>query len=95
MVPFIDETVILGGFYTPGVGIVDSLQAGTLMRQKAQEMGALTVAASVEVTGIDVEAGRVRRVHTDARHDRGRTSSSSPAASGARGSRGWPAPRSR
>ena len=33
MVPFIDETVILGGFYTPGVGVVDSLQAGTLMRQ--------------------------------------------------------------
>ena len=31
--PFIDETVILGGFYTPGVGVVDSLQAGTLMRQ--------------------------------------------------------------
>ena len=65
MVPFIDETVILGGFYTPGVGIVDSLQAGTLMRQAAQEMGALTVAGSVEVTGIDVENGRVRRVHTD------------------------------
>ena len=53
MVPFIDETVILGGFYSPGVGIVDSLQAGTLMRQKAQDMGALTVAASVEVTGIE------------------------------------------
>ena len=66
MVPFIEDSVILGGFYTPGVGIVDSLQAGTLMRQKAQEMGALTIAASVEVTGIDVEAGRVRRVHTDA-----------------------------
>ena len=33
MVPFIDETVILGGFYTPGVGVVDSLQAGTLMRK--------------------------------------------------------------
>jgi glycine cleavage system aminomethyltransferase T/glycine/D-amino acid oxidase-like deaminating enzyme len=66
MVPFIDETVILGGFYTRGVGVVDSLQAGTLMRQAAQEIGALTVAAGVEVTGIDVEAGRVRRVHTDA-----------------------------
>jgi glycine cleavage system aminomethyltransferase T/glycine/D-amino acid oxidase-like deaminating enzyme len=64
-VPFIDETVILGGFYTPGVGVVDSLQAGTLMRQKAQELGALTVAAGVEVTGIDVEDGAVRRVHTD------------------------------
>src|SRR5688500_15885120 len=34
MVPFIDESVILGGWYTPGVGIVDSLQAGTLMREK-------------------------------------------------------------
>ncbi|MDQ3126843.1 MAG: FAD-dependent oxidoreductase [Chloroflexota bacterium] len=66
MVPFINETVILGGFYSPSVGIVDSLQAGTLMRQKAQELGALTIAASVEVTGIDVEDGRVRRVHTDA-----------------------------
>ncbi len=65
MVPFIDETVILGGFYTPGVGIVDSLQAGTLMRQAAQTMGALTIAASTEVTGIDVEQGRVKRVHTD------------------------------
>ncbi|MFL5726687.1 MAG: FAD-dependent oxidoreductase [Chloroflexota bacterium] len=64
MVPFIEESVILGGFYTPGVGIVDSLQAGTLMREKAQEMGVLTVAGSVEVTGIDVEDGHVRRVHT-------------------------------
>src|SRR5580765_2298476 len=25
LVPFIDETVILGGFYTPSVGVVDSL----------------------------------------------------------------------
>ena len=44
---------ILGGFYTPGVGVVDSLEAGTLMRRKAQDLGALTVAAGVEVTGID------------------------------------------
>src|SRR5260221_7513827 len=66
LVPFIDESVILGGFYSPGVGVVDSLQAGTLMREAAQELGALTIAAGVEVTGIDVEAGRVRRVHTDA-----------------------------
>ena len=65
MVPFIDETVILGGFYTPGVGVVDSLQAGTLMRQAAIDMGALTIAAGTEVTGIDTEHGRVRRVRTD------------------------------
>jgi glycine cleavage system aminomethyltransferase T/glycine/D-amino acid oxidase-like deaminating enzyme len=65
MVPFIDESIILGGFYTPGVGVVDSLRAGTLMREKAQALGALTVAAGTEVTGIDVEDGRVRRVRTD------------------------------
>jgi glycine cleavage system aminomethyltransferase T/glycine/D-amino acid oxidase-like deaminating enzyme len=65
MVPFIDETVILGGFYTPGVGVVDSLQAGTLMRQAAMDLGALTVAAGVEVTGVDTRDGRVTAVRTD------------------------------
>ena len=28
LVPFIDESVIIGGFYSPGVGVVDSLRAG-------------------------------------------------------------------
>src|SRR3970040_1474403 len=64
LVPFIDETVILGGFYTPSVGVVDSLQAGTIMRQRGQEGGALTVLANTEVIGIDVERGCVRRVGT-------------------------------
>jgi glycine cleavage system aminomethyltransferase T/glycine/D-amino acid oxidase-like deaminating enzyme len=64
LVPFIDETRIIGGFCSKGVGVVDSLRAGTLMRERAQEMGALTVAANTEVLGIDVERGRVRRVRT-------------------------------
>ena len=64
-VPFIDENVILGGVFWPGVGVVDSLQAGTLMRQKAHELGALTVASGVEVTGLDTENGRIKRVRTD------------------------------
>src|SRR5437899_2740278 len=64
MIPFIDESVILGGFYTPGVGIVDSLQAGTLMRQKAQDLGALTIAAGAEVQAIDADATRCRPVRT-------------------------------
>ncbi len=64
LVPFLDETVILGGFYTPRVGVVDSLRAGTLMREQAAADGALTVAAGVEVLGIDVERGRVTRVRT-------------------------------
>jgi glycine cleavage system aminomethyltransferase T/glycine/D-amino acid oxidase-like deaminating enzyme len=64
LVPFIDESILLGGFYTPGVGVVDSLRAGTLMREQAQRAGALTVSANTEVLGIDVERGRVRRVRT-------------------------------
>jgi glycine cleavage system aminomethyltransferase T/glycine/D-amino acid oxidase-like deaminating enzyme len=62
LVPSIDESVIVGGFYTEGVGVADSLRAGTLMREEAQGSGALTVVPNVEVTGIDVEGGRVRRV---------------------------------
>src|SRR5204862_7361844 len=50
--------------HSGGVGGVDSLRAGTLMREEAQQSGALTVAANVEVAGIDVERGRVRRVRT-------------------------------
>jgi glycine cleavage system aminomethyltransferase T/glycine/D-amino acid oxidase-like deaminating enzyme len=65
LVPFINDEIILGGFYTPGVAVVDSLEAGTLMRKKAQDLGALTVAAGVEVTGLDVENGHIKRVRTD------------------------------
>jgi glycine cleavage system aminomethyltransferase T/glycine/D-amino acid oxidase-like deaminating enzyme len=64
LVPFIDESVIIGGFYSPGVGVVDSLRAGTIMRERAQEAGALAVSPLTEVLGIDVEHGRVRRVRT-------------------------------
>jgi glycine cleavage system aminomethyltransferase T/glycine/D-amino acid oxidase-like deaminating enzyme len=64
LVPFIDESVIVGGFYSEGVGVVDSLRAGTLMREAAQESGALMVAANTEVLGVDVEGGRVRGIRT-------------------------------
>ena len=66
LVPFIDETVILGGFYSPTVGVVDSLRAGTIMRERGQASGRLSVFAGTEVLGIDVEAGRVTRVRTTA-----------------------------
>ncbi len=64
LVPFIDESVILGGFYTPSVAVVDSLRAGTIMRERAQEVGRAAVFANTEVLGIDVEHGRVERVRT-------------------------------
>ncbi len=63
LVPFINEELILGGFYTPGAGVVDSLRAGTIMRERAIEAG-MTVQANCEVLGIDVEAGRVKTLRT-------------------------------
>ena len=65
-VPFINEEIILGGFYTPSVSVVDSLQAGTLMRQSALDKGgALTVSPNTEVTDIETVNGRVSAVVTD------------------------------
>src|SRR5687768_18621487 len=51
LVPFINEDIVLGGVYWPKVGVVDSLEAGTFIRRKAQELGALTIGAGIEVTG--------------------------------------------
>jgi glycine cleavage system aminomethyltransferase T/glycine/D-amino acid oxidase-like deaminating enzyme len=65
LVPFVNTDIILGGFHTPSVSVVDSLQAGTLMRQRALDAGALTISANTEVLGIDVERGRVVGVRTD------------------------------
>jgi glycine cleavage system aminomethyltransferase T/glycine/D-amino acid oxidase-like deaminating enzyme len=64
-VPFVDTSELLGAFWTPSVGVVDSLRAGTLMREEAQAAGALTVAPNVEVTGMDVVDGALRGVRTD------------------------------
>ncbi|MGH3318451.1 MAG: GcvT family protein [Nocardioidaceae bacterium] len=63
-VPYLDPSMILGAFWTPSVGVVDSVGAGTLMRERAQEAGALQVVSTAEVTGLGVERGRIRRVHT-------------------------------
>jgi glycine cleavage system aminomethyltransferase T/glycine/D-amino acid oxidase-like deaminating enzyme len=64
LVPFIDTSILVGGFYTPGVSVVDSLQFGTMCRERAEEMGALTSVANTEVTGFTVEDEQIRAVHT-------------------------------
>ncbi len=66
LVPYLDESVILGGLYFPTVGVVDSLRAGTLMREEAQRLGALQVLAGTEVLGIETAPGgrAGRRVST-------------------------------
>ncbi len=63
-VPFLDADQIIGAFWTPSVGVVDSLRAGTIMREEAMASGALTVVPTVEVVGLDVEDGAIRRVRT-------------------------------
>jgi glycine cleavage system aminomethyltransferase T/glycine/D-amino acid oxidase-like deaminating enzyme len=71
LVPYLDPAVILGGGYFPTVGVVDSLRAGTLMREKAQAAGALTVLSGTEVLDITTAADetgseRARSVVTSA-----------------------------
>lgn len=65
MAPYVNTDLILGGFYSPTAGVVDPLRAGTLMRERAQELGVLNALANIEVTGIDVQRGRVKGVQTD------------------------------
>jgi glycine cleavage system aminomethyltransferase T/glycine/D-amino acid oxidase-like deaminating enzyme len=54
-VPFVNPDVILGGFYTPSVSVVDSVEAGTIMRERALARGALTVLDETEVIGLEAE----------------------------------------
>ena len=62
LVPFINDEIILGGYYTPTVSCVDSLQMGTLMREEAINAGALQVFANTEV--FDVETKTVDGITT-------------------------------
>ena len=69
-VPFVNGDVIKGGFYTPAVSVVDSVKAGTIMRERALAKGVLTVLDNTEVTGLEVERRpfgrpRIRAVATD------------------------------
>jgi glycine cleavage system aminomethyltransferase T/glycine/D-amino acid oxidase-like deaminating enzyme len=64
LVPYLDPSVILGGGYFPTVGVVDSLRAGTLMREQALAAGALTVVSGAEVLDISTVGERVTGVVT-------------------------------
>ena len=65
LVPFIEEDVILGGFYTASVSVVDSLRAGTIMREEAVDGGHLAVFANTEVMDVEVVDGVVKAVVTN------------------------------
>ncbi len=65
MVPFINEKILLGGAYFPTVSAVDSLQAGTIFRERAQSLAALETHANVEVLALETQRGRIKAVVTD------------------------------
>jgi glycine cleavage system aminomethyltransferase T/glycine/D-amino acid oxidase-like deaminating enzyme len=64
LVPFINEDIILGGYYTPSVSVVDSLRAGTIMRERAVEAG-MAVFPNTEVLDLEVTDGKITAVVTD------------------------------
>src|SRR5262245_7954734 len=64
MMPWVNTELIAGGLSFPRTGVVDSLRAGTIMRERAQEMGALSVFANTEVLGLVVKNGRIQSVKT-------------------------------
>ncbi len=63
-VPFLDKDQIIGAFWQPKVGVVDSLRAGTIMRERALEKGVLTVVPNVEVTDLTSPTAGSPRVVT-------------------------------
>ncbi|MBL8290203.1 MAG: GcvT family protein [Bryobacterales bacterium] len=65
MMPFVDTRLIRGGLSMPRTGVVDSLRAGTIMRERAQETGALTTFPNAEVLGLVVKNGRIHSVKTN------------------------------
>ena len=97
LVPYLDRRPILDGPVFPTVGVVDSLRAGTLMREQAQQLGALEVRASTEMVGIDLPvAPAARSVWSERPRATSRpTSVRSAVGCGARASPQWRAPTSR
>jgi len=65
MVPFINEKILLGGYYTASVSVVDSLQTGTLLRQEAIDKGVLQVFATTEVMDLETTDGAISAVVTN------------------------------
>jgi glycine cleavage system aminomethyltransferase T/glycine/D-amino acid oxidase-like deaminating enzyme len=63
LIPYIDASPFLGGVYTPGAGVVESVRAANLMRERATAAG-LSVVPETEVLDIRTAAGRVTGVDT-------------------------------
>jgi len=62
-IPMLDETKILGGFFTPTDGIAKAVWACEAMMKLASERGA-RFHGNTEVLGFEVEGGRIKAVET-------------------------------
>jgi glycine cleavage system aminomethyltransferase T/glycine/D-amino acid oxidase-like deaminating enzyme len=58
LIPYIDASPFLGGAYTPGAGVVESVRAADIMRERAESAG-LQVVDETEVLDIRTEGGHV------------------------------------
>ena len=67
LVPYLNEELIVGGFYSEGAGTCDPLRAGEIMRERGKELtgGGLVVSPNTEVFDVHVENGAVSAVETD------------------------------
>ena len=66
LVPLLEEDMIQGAMYDPDAGLViprSQIFTGELV-QKAEETGKLQAFANTPATGIEIESGRIRGVHT-------------------------------
>ncbi|GAA2343219.1 FAD-dependent oxidoreductase [Streptomyces kunmingensis] len=62
--PLVDESIILGGFYTPDDGLARAVLAARAQQMRAEERGARFLDRHT-VTGIERDGGRVTGVITD------------------------------
>ncbi|MEF8773278.1 MAG: FAD-dependent oxidoreductase [Halobacteriales archaeon] len=65
MVPYINENIIQGAMYSEDAGTCDPLRFGEICRERARDMGALTVSPNTEVTDVKTEGRTVTAVETD------------------------------
>ncbi len=65
LVPYLNIDILKGAFYCPSVAVVDSLRAGTLMREYAINKGALTTSPNTEILDLVTESGKIKTVKTN------------------------------
>src|SRR3546814_8384841 len=66
LMPLVDESVIQGALWDPDAGLViprSQVVAGEMIRD-AEATGKLEVMANTPCTGLDIENGRIKGVHT-------------------------------